>query len=53
MTKSKSSTFKRLGAARLNRTERRELQRRLSSADPGLEIMNQRDGDRVDSVAGH
>jgi transposase len=40
MKKSKSSTLKRLGAARLNRANRRELQRRLSSADPGLEIVN-------------
>jgi len=36
----KKSTFQRLTNGRLNRTQRRELERKLSAQDPGLEIVN-------------
>ena len=42
MAKRKLSTFERLRKGEpLNRQERRELQRRLESADPGLEVINE------------
>jgi transposase len=40
MAKRKKSTFERLTKARLNRKERRQLERRLFSEDPGLAIVN-------------
>ena len=40
MAKRKLSTFERLGNGRLGRKERRELERRLSSADPGLTVVH-------------
>jgi hypothetical protein len=41
MAKRKESTFERLQKGQqLNRQERRELANRLSSADPGLEVVN-------------
>ena len=42
MAKRKQSTFERLrnGKLQWNRKERREVERRLNSADPGLEIIN-------------
>jgi hypothetical protein len=42
MAKRKPSTFERLrnGNLQWNREERREVERRLNSADPGLEIIN-------------
>jgi hypothetical protein len=40
MAKRNVSTFERLWSGRLNRKQRRELERRLNSADPGLEIVN-------------
>jgi hypothetical protein len=40
MQKHKSSTFERLKRGPLNRRERRDLQRRLSSNDPGLSIVH-------------
>ena len=42
MAKRKPSTFERLRNGKLpcNRKQRRELERRLNSADPGLEIIN-------------
>jgi len=42
MTKRKPSSFQRLGNAKLpcNRKQRRELERRLNSAVPGLEVVN-------------
>jgi transposase len=42
MAKHKQSTFERLrnGKLQWNRKERREVERRLNSADPGLEIIN-------------
>lgn len=39
MAKREQSTFERLNAKNLNRKQRRELQRRLSNDDPGLEIL--------------
>jgi len=39
MAKRKTSTFERLQNGKLGRNERRELQRRLCSADPGLTII--------------
>ena len=36
MAKRKTSTFERLSDGRLNRKQRRELERRLASEDPGL-----------------
>ena len=40
MAKREQSTFERLRGKNLNRKERRELQRRLFSDDPGLEILH-------------
>jgi transposase len=40
MANRKKSTFQRLTNGRLNRTQRRELGRKLSAQDPGLEIVN-------------
>ena len=42
MAKHKPSTFERLrnGKLRWNRKQRREVERRLNSTDPGLEIVN-------------
>jgi transposase len=40
MAKRNVSTFERLWSGRLNRKQRRELERRLNSADPGLAIVN-------------
>ena len=42
MAKRKQSTFERLrnGKLQWNRKERREVERRLNSADPGLEIIH-------------
>ncbi len=42
MAKRKQSTFERLhnGKLQCNRKQRRELERRLNSADPGLEVVN-------------
>jgi transposase len=40
MANRKKSTFQRLSDGRLNRTQRRELERKLSAQDPGLEIVN-------------
>jgi transposase len=40
MAKRKESTFERLQRGRLNRGEKRELERRLNAADPGLEIVH-------------
>ena len=40
MAKREQSTFERLKGKHLNRKERRELQRRLFSDDPGLEILH-------------
>src|SRR5882762_4921218 len=40
MANRKQSTFERLTSGRLNRKQRRELERRLSTEDPGLEIVN-------------
>ncbi len=40
MANRKKSTFQRLTNGRLNRTQRRELERKLSAQDPGLEIVN-------------
>jgi transposase len=40
MAKRKKSTFERLRSGALNRRERRELQRRLSQPDPGLEVVH-------------
>ena len=40
MAKRKLSTFERLQCGPLNRAQRKELQRRLSAADPGLEIVH-------------
>jgi transposase len=47
MATRKLSTFERLWSGRLNRRERKELERRLQSADPGLEIVN-RDAAGID-----
>jgi transposase len=40
MAKHKKSTFERLQNRRMNRTQRRELQRKLNSEDSGLEVMH-------------
>jgi transposase len=40
MADRKKSTFQRLTDGRLNRKQRRELERKLSAEDPGLEIVN-------------
>jgi len=40
MASRKKSTFQRLNGERLNRKQRRELERRLGSEDPGLEIVH-------------
>ena len=40
MAKREQSTYERLNKKHLNRKERRELQRRLFSDDPGLEILH-------------
>ena len=40
MAERKKSTFQRLTNGRLNRKQRRELERKLSAEDPGLEIVN-------------
>lgn len=40
MADRKKSTFQRLTSGRLNRKQRRELERKLSAEDPGLEIVN-------------
>jgi transposase len=40
MADQKKSTFQRLTNGRLNRKQRRELERKLSAEDPGLEIVN-------------
>lgn len=40
MAKRKKSTFERLQKGDLNRQQRRELQRRLKSSDPGLEVVH-------------
>ena len=40
MAKREQSTFERLKGKNLNRKERRELQRRLFSEDPGMEILH-------------
>jgi transposase len=40
MAKRRPSTFERLRRSRWNRRQRRDLQRRLFSADPGLSIVN-------------
>ena len=41
MAKRKQSTFERLTRGKLNRKERKELQRRLQSDDPGLKVVHQ------------
>ena len=40
MAKRKKSTFERLLGGQMNRKQRRELERKLSAEDPGLEIVN-------------
>ena len=40
MAKRKMSTFERLESGRLNRKQRRELERRVAAADPGLAIVH-------------
>ena len=40
MAKQNKSTFQRLTHRQLNRKQRRELERRLRTEDPGLEIVN-------------
>jgi hypothetical protein len=40
MANRNKSTFERLTNGRLNRKQRRELERKLSAEDPGLEIVN-------------
>ena len=40
MADRKKSTFQRLTNGRLNREQRRELERKRSAEDPGLEIVN-------------
>jgi transposase len=40
MAKRKMSTFERLESGRLNRKQRRELERRVAAADPGLTIVH-------------
>jgi transposase len=41
MAKRKLSTFERLRRGKLNRTQRKELTRRICSDDPGLEVVHQ------------
>lgn len=40
MARRKMSTFERLHSGKMNRRERKELQRRLNSDDPGLEVVH-------------
>ncbi len=40
MAESKTNTFQRLKKGQLNRKKRRDLERRLNTEDPGLEIVN-------------
>jgi len=40
MTKRRMSTFERLESGRLNRKQRRELERQVAAADPGLRIVH-------------
>jgi hypothetical protein len=40
MAEPKRNTFQRLKKGQLNRKERRDLERRLNTEDPGLEIVN-------------
>jgi len=40
MAKGKRSTFERLARGQLNRKQRRELGRKLTAEDPGLEVVN-------------
>ena len=40
MAKRRMSTFERLESGRLNRKQRRELERRVAAADPGLTIVH-------------
>jgi transposase len=40
MATRKQSTFERLGSGRLNRKQRRELERKITAEDPGLEIVH-------------
>src|ERR1700691_583227 len=40
MAKRKMSTFERLQSGKLNRTQRKQLQQRLHTADPGLEVVH-------------
>lgn len=40
MANRKQSTFERLSSGRLNRQQRRELARKLTAENPGLEIVN-------------
>ena len=44
MAKRKTSTFERLTDGRLNRKQRRELERRLASEYPGLWIVHPNEG---------
>jgi hypothetical protein len=41
MAKRKLSTFERLTSGKLNRTQRKELTRRIGSDDPGLDVVHQ------------
>lgn len=40
MTRRKPSTFERLTSGKLNRKQRKELMRRVSASDPGLEVVH-------------
>ena len=40
MAKRKMSTFERLNAGRMNRSQRRELGRRVAAGDPGLTVVH-------------
>jgi hypothetical protein len=40
MAECKKSTFQRLASGLLNRKQRRDLERKLTAEDPGLEIVN-------------
>ena len=42
MAERKKNTFQRLKKGQLNRKERRDLERRLNTEDPGLEIVNRK-----------
>ena len=44
MAKRKTSNFERLNSGRLNRSQRRELGRRVAAADPGLTMVNSHAG---------